>query len=240
MAYLNNVRDGRKSKVYLLSPSSTAVASGFVKGKLYVYAKKDSSAPAFAGINQGDFFFFNKAADPTLGTNDVIYEVTPKFLGGATDKDISFEKSTTDITADKDASTNITSSGVVSSSGSITAYSLIQTGDTAANLIKKRFNNMVTYDSSGVPTSDGSDRTEKDLLMFVWDARELGTGEYVEVDFVPAFLSSLAHGSAYGSGQTFTINFSGADTNELGYRRSNQQFEYFTEFGTQLAAWETA
>ena len=240
MAYLNNVRDGRQSKCYLLSVGTTAITSSFVKGKIYVYAKKDGTAPAFTGLNQGDFFVFNKAADPTLGTNDVIYEVTPKFLGGATDKDISFEKSTTDITCDKDASTNVTSNGIVTSSGSITAYSLIQSGDTAANLIKKRFNDMVTYDSSGVPTSAGLDRTEKDILLFIWDARELNTGEYVEIDFVPAFLSSQAHGSAYGSGQSFTINFSGADTNELGYRRSNQQFEYFSEFGTQLAAWETA
>ena len=238
MAYLNNVRDGRQSKVYLLSPGTTKVTSGFVKGKLYVYAQKDGTSPAFSGLNQGDFFFFNQAADPTLGTNDTVYEVTPKFLGGATDKDISFEKSTTDITCDKDESTNVTSNGVVTSSGSITAYDLLQTGDTAANIIKQRFNDMVTYSSSGVPTSAGLDRTEKDLLMFVWDARDLDADEYIGVDFVPAFISSQAHGSSYGSGQTFTVNFSGADSNELGYRRSYQQFEYFSEFGTQLAAWD--
>ena len=237
MAYLNNVRDGRQSKVYLLSFGTTAVTSGFVKGKLYCYAAKASTTPAFANLEAGDLFIFNKAADPTLGTGDVIYEVTPKFLGGATDKDISFEKGTTDITCDKDSSNNVTSNGIVNSSGSITAYDLIQDGSTAANHIKQRFNNMITYDSSGVPTTNSLDRTEKDVLMFVWDARELNTGEYVALDIVPAFLTSQAHGSAYGSGQSFTINFAGADTDEAGHRRSYQQFEYFSEFGTQLAAW---
>lgn len=240
MAYLNNVRDGRQSKVYLLSFGTTAITSGFVKGKIYVYASKASTSPAFANLQAGDFFVFNQTGDPTLGTGDVIYEVTPKFLGGATDKDISFEKSTTEITCDKDAAQNITSNGVVAISGSVTAYDLLQTGDTAANLIKQRFNNMITYNSTGVPTSDGLDRSEKDVLMFVWDARELNTGEYVGIDFVPAFLSSQAHGSAYGSGQTFTVNFTGADTDEAGHRRSYQQFEYFSEFGTQLAAWDVA
>lgn len=238
MAYLNNVRDGRQSKVYLLSFGSTAVTSGFVKGKLYCYAAKASSTPAFANLEAGDLFIFNKAADPTLGTGDVIYEVTPKFLGGATDKDISFEKSTQTITCDKDDAENVTSSGIVAISGSVTAYDLLQTGDSAANLIKQRFNRMVTYDSSGVPTTAEQDRTEKDVLLFVWDARELNSGEYIGMDVVPAFISSQAHGSSYGSGQTFTLNFTGADTDEAGHRRSYQQFEYFAEFGTQLAAWD--
>ena len=239
MAYLNNVRDGRKSKVYLLSFGTTAITSSFVKGKLYCYAAKASTSPAFANLEAGDLFIFNQSADPTLGTGDVIYEVTPKFLGGATDKDISFEKSTQEVTCDKDDAQNIVSNGVVAISGSVTAYDLIQSStSSAANLIKQRFNKMVTYNSSGVPTSDSQDRTEKDVLLFVWDARDLDTGEYVALDVVPAFLTSQAHGSAYGSGQTFTINFTGADTDEFGHRRSYQQFEYFSEFGTQLAAWD--
>ena len=129
---------------------------------------------------------------------------------------------------------------VVTGSGSITAYDLLQTASgSALNAVKERFNNVVTY-SSSVPTGSQADRTEKDILMFVWDARELSDGEYVGIDFVPAFLSSQAHGSAYGSGQTFTINFSGADTDEAGHRRSYLQFEYFEEFGVQLAAWDAA
>ena len=124
----------------------------------------------------------------------------------------------------------------VASSGSVTAYDLLQTGTTAANVIRQKFNTMVEY-TSGIPTGTALDRTEKDVLIFVWDARDLETGEYVGIDFVPAFISSQAHGSSYGSGQTFTVNFTGADSDEAGHRRSYQQIAYQSEFGTQLDTW---
>jgi len=79
---------------------------------------------------------------------------------------------------------------VVTGSGSITAYDLLQTASgSALNAVKERFNNVVTY-SSSVPTGSQSDRTEKDILMFVWDARDLDTGEYMAFDFVPCFITS--------------------------------------------------
>ena len=118
----------------------------------------------------------------------------------------------------------------------MTAYDLLQTGDTAANKIRQKFNKMVEY-SSGTPTGTELDRTEKDVLIFIWDARDIETGEYIGIDFVPAFISSQAHGSSYGSGQTFTVNFTGADSDEAGHRRSYQQFAYQSEFGTQLDTW---
>ncbi len=251
MAYLNNVRDGRRSKVYLLKFGTTTKSSLATTdiGKIFCITAKDSSSSAFGNLQVGDFFLCldigtgtpHVPAVVSLGTDDRLVEVTPLFLGGATDKDISFEKSTTEITCDKDAAQNIVSPGTVAISGSVTAYDLLQTGDTAANRIKQKFNKTVSYNTAtGIPTGTELDRTEKDVLMFVWDARELNDGEYVGIDFVPAFLSSQAHGSAYGSGQTFTINFTGADTDEAGHRRSYLQFEYFADFGTQLAAWESA
>lgn len=234
MAYLNNVRDGRQSKVYLLSFGTTELTS-VTKGHVYAVAVKGAST-TLGDLEVGDIFV--AVGTFAIGTNDKVVEVTPKFLGGATDKDISFEKSTTDITCDKDDANNIVSNGIVSSSGTINCMDLLETGDTAANIIKQRFNKMVTYDATtGAPTVSEKDRTEKDMLMFVWDARELNTGEYIGIDIVPAFLTSQAHGSAYGSGQTFTINFSGADTDEHGHRRSYQQFAYFDEFGAQLDSW---
>ena len=78
---------------------------------------------------------------------------------------------------------------------------------------------MVTTDkATGIPTAEELDRTEKDNLLFLWDARELSEGELVGMDIVPAFLTSQGHGSSYGSGQTFPVNFSGADTDEHGHR----------------------
>ena len=250
MAYLNNVRDGRRSKVYLLEFGTTAISALDATtdiGKLFCILEKDSSASKFGNLKVGDFFICLDIGTGTphvpavvaLGTDDKLVSVTPKFLGGATDKDISFEKSTQEVTCDKDEAQNVVSPGTVAISGSVTAYDLLQTGDTAANRIKQKFNKMITLNTTtGIPTGTELDRTDKDVLMFVWDARELNDGEYVGIDFVPAFISSQAHGSSYGSGQTFTLNFTGADTDEAGHRRSYLQFEYFAEFGTQLAAWD--
>lgn len=235
MAHLNNVRDGRKAKVFLASFGTTELTT-VALGKIYVITAKASSDSAFGNLKVGDFFIATGSTAPTFGTGDKCIEVTPLFLGGATDKSINFEKSTVTVTCDKDNSANVTSDGVVAGSGSVTAYDLIQTGDTAANRIRQKFNKMVEY-ASGTPTATELDRTEKDVLIFIWDARDLEVGEYVGVDFVPAFLSSQDHGSSYGSGQTFGVNFQGADSDEAGHKRSYQQFAYQSEFGTQLEAW---
>lgn len=235
MAYLNNVRDGRQAKVYLLEHGTTS-ASSITLGKIYCITAKGTTS-VFGNLNVGDYFIATGSSAPTLGTGDTCVEVTPKFFGGATDKDLSFEKSTAEITCDKDSAANVTSNGVVTGSGSITAYDLLQTGDTALNAVKKRFNNVVTY-AAGTPTGAEADRTEKDVLMFLWDARDLDDGEYMAFDFVPCFITSLGHGSAYGSGQTAPVNFSTADTDEAGHRRSYQVVPYQSQIGTQIAAWD--
>ena len=121
MGYLNNVRDGRRSKVYLLDFGTTAKSSLATTdiGKLFCITQKDSSTSAFGNLRVGDFFICfdigtgdpHVAAVPSLGTNDRLVAVTPKFLGGATDKDISFEKSTQEVTCDKDEAQNIVSNG---------------------------------------------------------------------------------------------------------------------------------
>ena len=237
MAQLNNVRDGRKAKVYLLKHASTS-ASALALGKIYAITAKGTTS-IFGNLKVGDYFIATGASAPTLGTGDTCVEVTPKFFGGATDKDLNFEKSTAEITCVKDDAANVTSNGVVTGSGSITAYDLLQTGDTALNDVKKRFNNVVTY-AAGTPSGDELDRTEKDVLMFVWDARDLEAGEYMAFDFVPCFITSLGHSSAYGSGQTAPVNFSTADTDEAGHRRSYQVVEYQSEIGEQIDAWDAA
>ncbi len=238
MAQLNNVRDGRKAKVYLLTHATTA-ASALTLGKIYCITGVAASSSVFGNLKIGDYFICTGASAPTLGTGDSCVEVTPKFFGGATDKDLNFEKSTTDITCDKDASANVTSNGVVTGSGTITMYDLLQTGDTAINRIKQRFNKVVNY-SAGAPTASELDRTEKDVFMFVWDARDLEDGEYMGFDFVPAFAQSLGHGSAYGSGQTSPVGITCADSDEAGHRRSYQVVEYQEELGAQIDAWDAA
>ena len=235
MGQLNNVRDGRKAKAFLATFGTTELTS-VTLGKIYNVTAKATSDSAFAALEIGDFFVATGTTAPTLATGDKCVEVTPKFLGGATDKSLNFEKSTVDVTCDKDNANNIVSDGVVVSSGNVNCYDLLQSGETAANRIRQRFNKTVTY-AAGAAVVGELDRTEKDVLIFVWDARDLETGEYIGIDFVPAFISSIGHDSAYGSGQTFNANFSGADSDEFGHRRSYHQFAYQSEFGEQLKSW---
>ena len=235
MAHLNNVRDGRKAKVFLASFGTTELTT-VALGKIYVITAKASGTSAFGNLKIGDFFIATGSTAPTLETGDKCIEVTPLFFGGATSKSLNFEKSTTDVTCDRDNAANVVSDGTVVSSGTVDSYDLLQTGDTAANRVRQKFNKTVEY-TAGVPTATELDRTEKDVLIFIWDARELEVGEYVGVDFVPAFLSSLGHDSSYGSGQTAPVNFTGADSDEAGHRRSYQKFAYQEEFGTQLDSW---
>lgn len=232
MAYVNNVRDGRQSKVYLLKFETTAVDT-ISKGKIYAVKAKDSSSSALGDLKVGDFFVATSAV--TLGTGDSVEAVTPLFLGGATDKDLSFEKSTSVITCDKDDAEVSITDGKIASSGSITAYDLLDKDvNSAINIVRSRFNKVVTYGTDGKPVVTDGDKTAKDVLMFLWDARDLDEGEYVAIDFVPALLSSQGHGASYGSGQTMPINFTGNDTDELGHRRSYHQFAYTEEFGTAM------
>lgn len=232
MAHLNNVRDGRQSKVYLAKFGGTSAAT-IEKGKIYAVTGVAASNSKLGNLKVGDLFVATSAITPASG--DTVELVTPKFLGGATDKDLSFEKSTTDITCDKDDATNNITDGTVASSGSITAYDLLDNDeDSAINLIRQRFNKVVTYGENGTPTAKEGDRTAKDVLILLWDARDLDEGEYCAIDFVPALITSLGHAASYGSGQTMPINFTGNDTDEVGHKRSYHQFAYFTEFGTNM------
>lgn len=232
MAYVNNVRDGRQSKVFLLKFETTEVST-ITKGKIYAVKAKASSSSVLEDLKVGDFFI--ATSEITLASGDKVEAVTPLFLGGATDKDLSFEKSTTDITCDKDKDSNSVTDGKVASSGSITMYDLLDDDmDSAVNLIRSRFNKVVTYNANGKPSVLDGDKTTKDVLMFLWDARDLDEGETVGIDFVPALLSSQGHASAYGSGQTMPVNFTGNDSDELGHKRSYHQFAYFSEFGEAM------
>ena len=88
-------------------------------GKLFCITKKDASASIFGNLKVGDYFLCldigtgtpHVPAVPALGTDDELVEVIPQFIGGATDKDLNYEKSTAEITCDKDEAQNIVSNG---------------------------------------------------------------------------------------------------------------------------------
>lgn len=231
MGHLNNVRDGRQSKVYLLKFGNSGAT--IEKGKIYAVTAKATTGSKLGNLKVGSLFVAMDDITPASG--DTVELVSPKFLGGATDKDLSFEKSTSVITCDKDYAEVSITDGKIASSGSITAFDLLDSDmDSAINEIRAKFNDVVTYGADGTPSVKSGDRSAKDVLMFLWDSRDLNEGEWVAVDFVPALITSQGHAASYGSGQTMPLNFTGNDTDDFGHKRSYHQFEYFEEFGEYM------
>lgn len=237
MAYMNNVRDGREANIFLCSFAAVKAAS-CTEGHVYAITKKAASASGFGDLKVGELFV--AVGTITLADGDECVEVTPKFIGGATDKELNREKTSNDVTCDKDESAVYISDGKVSVSGSISLYSLIQDPDSAANQIKQRFMDINTYGDDGKLKKYSKDRTEKDFLMFVWDARNLQEGEYAEVDFVAGLITSLGHQSSYGSPQSMPVSFNGNDSDDQGHRSSNMQFKVSDEFIQQIETWKSA
>lgn len=235
MAYKNNVRDGREANVFLCSFGSVK-ATSLESGHVYAITKKAATGSAFGSFKVGHVFIAKGTM--TLADSDECVEVTPKFIGGATDKELNREKSSNEVTCDKDEAAVYITDGKVSVSGSISCYSLIQDIDSAANLIKQRFMDIGSYDTNGELVLNAQDRTEKDYLLFVWDARNLQVGEMAEIDGQACLFTSLGHSSSYGSPQSSALQFNGNDTDNQGHRSLNLQIEVTEDFIAQVEEWK--
>lgn len=219
------VRDGRKAKVFMLVKGATK-ASAIEAYKIYGVVKKASSSSVVpSGINVGEVFIAT-AAVASVPAGDEIYELSVKFLGGATDKSLNQEKSTSEVTCDKDDAANFVTDGKVSVSGSVTAYDLLENEqDSAINIIRSQFNKVKLYTASGIDEIE-ADASNKNLLMFVWDARNAEADDVIAIDIVPCFITSINRSSSYGSGQTFEMNVQGADSDDFGFKRVYMQIPY--------------
>ena len=68
--------------------------------------------------------------------------------------------------------------------------------------------------------------TVKDLLVFIWDAKDATTGTYVGMDFVPCFITTQTRDVAYQSGQTFNMDIQGCDSDDNGIKGQIQQAKW--------------
>lgn len=223
----NNARDGREALVYFAEVATTP-ATTFRKGHWYFIKGKAETLSDFKDLEIGHPWFCT-ANVTTPQDGDSAVEVKLRFLGGAKDKDLQFSKNTTDITCDKDGSQNMTSDGVIASSGSVSGYDLMETNgaadEAAINQIRTRFND-VAIDSGSEVKVYKSKTTEKDILFFIWDDRNVEVGQPFACDIVPCMLTQLSRSSSYGSPQSFDLSFDGVDSDENGNRRMYYQGIY--------------
>lgn len=224
MPKLNTVRDGRQAHAYLLFPA-TEKATKLEVGRFYYIAKKSSSSSALPSIPLFRPFFCDKAVESISDPEDEAYELKAKFLGFANNKSMSEEKSVNDVTCDKDADANYVADGSVNRSGSISGYDLLGTKDSAISIVRSRFKTIVDTSGEEVTVIESS-TTQKDIVAFVWDAKDTKPGETFGIDFITCFLTTSSREASYQSGQTFNLDFQGVASSDEGILPSYQQGKF--------------
>lgn len=222
----SQARDGRRSLSFILEPEANPMTTGSLNvGDMgFILAKGDSSG-FDESLATNTFYIATSAL--TLGTGDKFIKCIPYFLGHATDKSASYSKNIVDVTCDYDAQTNNQCDGQVSISGSISGIAVVETlgQKSGINILQSRFTPSTQIDKDGKVTFKEAMATEKDILLIIWNAREAAIGEYLDCDVIPALFSNLSKDAAYGSSQTFNVDYTGNYTDENGYIGGNFKIE---------------
>lgn len=228
MANFAQARDGRKSLSFILGPTGTALdgTGSLAIGDMgFILAK--AAEGAFKDLKENTFFIATKAT--TLTSGDKFMKCKATFLGFATDKSASFSKETVDVTCDYDAETkNYQCDGQVSTSGSISGFAMIEKLDSKSglNILQSRFSSVTEVDKTGTVTYKEASTSAKDILMIVWNGRDVKIGDYLDIDVIPALFTNLSKEASYGSSQTFNVDYTGNATDANGYIGGNFKVEY--------------
>ena len=231
--------DGRQSFAWILDvateDTTASTSTSLEAGKIVIVTGMADSDSGF-GTNKS---MINKpvlVSKPlTLKTGDKYRLCTPIFLGMAKDKSLNKTKNTQDVTVDADGATNNVCDGLVSISGSISCSFSVDGEGYASNYIKKRFGNIIKIDNTGKPTLTEAITTEKDLVLFAWNARNASANDIIEFDVVPCLFTGINHSASYGSSQSFDIDFTGNATDENGYEAATVQIDAGLSFVQLLA-----
>lgn len=227
MANFAQARDGRKSLSFILEPTGTAIegTGSLAIGDMGFILGIATEGP-FKDLKENTFFIATKAT--TLTSGDKFMKCTPTFLGFATDKSASFSKETVDVTCDYDAESNFQGNGQVSKSGSVSGYAMVENlnSNSGLNILQTRFSSITEIDKAGKITYKDANTSEKDILMILWNGRDIKIGDYLDIDVIPAYFTNLSKEASYGSSQTFNVDYTGNATDENGYIGGNFKVEY--------------
>lgn len=227
MANFAQARDGRKSLSFILEPTGTALdgTGSLAIGDMgFILAK--AAEGAFKDLKENTFFIATKAT--TLTSGDKFMKCKATFLGFATDKSASFSKETVDVTCDYDSQVNNSCDGTISQQGSVSGLAMVEKIDSESglNILQSRFSSVTEVDKTGTVTYKEASTSEKDILMIVWNGRDVKIGDYLDIDIIPALFTNLSKEASYGSSQTFNVDYTGNATDENGYIGGNFKVEY--------------
>ena len=93
------------------------------------------------------------------------------------------------------------------------------------NILQSRFTSITEIDKEGKVTYKEANTTEKDILMIIWNGRDIKIGDMLDIDIIPALFTNLSKDAAYGSSQTFNVDYTGNATDENGYEGGNFKVE---------------
>lgn len=223
MSKENTVRDGRLAHCYLLEKNATKMSAGNLSpGHFYVMTKKGDSS-ALPDIPLLVPFYCTKAA--AVAAEDEVYEYNALFLAYANNKTLNKEKSTQDVTVDKDKDYNYTTDGSVNISGSINGYDLLGSKDSAIEKIRLRFSDVLDTTEDEVDYRPAK-TTVKDLVAFIWDAKDATTGTMVAIEIIPCLITTQNRSAAYQSGQSFDMDIQGCASMDDGTTRIYQKTKW--------------
>lgn len=238
MSKQQQARDGRESIAFILEPATTSLkdSAAVLAAGDFAYVLKAVASGAYDGIPARKPILAVGAM--TGATGDEIVKCTPYFLGFATGKSMSSSKTTQDVTMDYDEKINNIVSDAVAVSGSISGFAVTESlADTysAINIVKSRFGDIIE-NINGTITKKEANTTDKDILAIMWNWRDCKVDDFVEIDVVPALFSNLSVDSAYQSGQSFNVDFTGNSGDENDYLGAKLQIKVTSALKTALDA----
>lgn len=221
---MSQAMDGRKALAWFLDVAEDPVATALAVGDIVIVKTQAESGSKFPEDWVNKPFICTKEI-ASLTDGDTYVKCSPYFIGMATDKSINKSKDTQDVTVDADAQTNSITSGQVSTSGSISMSYSVDGKGYASTFIKQRFGAIDIYGADGYKETLPSKADEKDLILFAWNARDAKDTDLIEFEINAALITSLDHGSSYGSSQNMDINYTGNASDEHGYESRSMMVE---------------
>ena len=210
--------------VYLASTAEEK-ATTLKKGHWYWVAAKAATSSIFGKLNVGEAWACVKDSE-SLAEGDECYEISLELLGQATSKEMTLSKEPIDVTCDKDKMSNSTSDGIVTATGSIDGYNLIDRGYTAIKKLRQMFGDVNVITSEGI-TKYTAETTKKCVLFFFWNLRDLKEGEIGQLNVIPAFVTEQGLGSNYGEGQSMNLSFQGCASDDEGHLFGYYEYEFY-------------
>jgi len=207
--------------------STTKVLAGhlFAKIKVADTSSAIGTGTLYANIKLGKATMAQ--ADITLASGDKVVDLGDPFelnstgemkylVGFARSKSINYSKSTVDMTVDKDEFTDQRSDGLVAISGDINGYKLNCNESTSATFkLENMFIDIVVQNGTTTEGSTYEKSTPIVVLALIWQ-KTINAGGLVEIDVVPAQITSMGDSADYGSATTRNMSWTGCAKSEKG------------------------